>query len=101
MAEDFIASSPMPLTRDSIQVARLQEQVSQLRLDVADIKAQALRDTQALRSEIQKTNQQNEQILEKLSEARGGWKLMVALGGIVTAVVSTAAWIYSHIRYTP
>ena len=91
----------MPLTRDSILVARLQEQVSQLRLDVADIKAQALRDTQALRTEIQKTSGQNELILEKLAEGRGGWRLLVGLGAVATSAAGLATWASLHIHFTP
>lgn len=101
MPHDSLDSSPMPLTRETVAVARLQEQVGQIRLDLADLRAQQLRDTLAVRAQIEGTGKQNELILQKMNEARGGWKLFIGLGGVVTAITGGAAWIMSHIKYLP
>jgi hypothetical protein len=94
-------SRPMTLTRDSIQIARLEEQMRQVRVDMAEARIQAERETALLKSSIEATKKQNEQILEKLAEARGGWKLLLALTGLVSACGGLVAYVASHIRFTP
>lgn len=40
-------------------------------------------------------------VREQLSEARGGWKLMVALGGAAASMGGAISWVATHIKWSP
>jgi hypothetical protein len=53
------------------------------------------------------TNMLNEQaktlaaIQKTLSEARGGWRTLMLVGGAASTIGALIAWISSHVRITP
>jgi prefoldin subunit 5 len=53
------------------------------------------------------TNMLNEQaktlaaIQKTLSEARGGWRTLMLVGGAASTIGALIAWISSHVRFTP
>jgi len=68
---------------DPVEYGELRGQVASLQLQVSEFKAkQAQMDVKL------------DLVLERLSEARGGWKVMLMFGG---AAGSFGAWIASHI----
>lgn len=42
-----------------------------------------------------------DQVLDKLSEARGGWKLLMALGGAGASFGAGLTWVFSHLHIAP
>lgn len=68
------------ITRDSLQIARLEEQFS------------------SMRETLEKMSARMEAMERQLSEARGGWRTLVWLGGAAASLGGCAAWIASHIR---
>lgn len=68
-----------------INIARLEVQVGNLSKGMAD---------------LQESNQQLtaklDQVLLTLSEARGGWKTLMLVGGASTTFGSALAWVFQH-----
>lgn len=77
----------MTVTEDSVQIARLEERMRSMD---ADMKAQ----TEAL-SALQ---QQMELVLQKLNEAKGGWRLLMYLGGAAATLGASLSWLASHVQ---
>jgi hypothetical protein len=68
---------------DPVEYGELRGQVASLQLQVSEFKAkQAQMDVKI------------DLVLERLSEARGGWKVMLMFGG---AAGSLGAWVASHV----
>jgi hypothetical protein len=71
-----------------INIARLEVQVSNLSQGMAD---------------LQESNQQLtaklDQVLLTLSEARGGWKTLMAVGGAAASAGALASWIGQHVKW--
>ena len=42
-----------------------------------------------------------DQVLEKLSEAKGGWRLLMALGGAAASLGAGLTWVVSHLHIAP
>lgn len=76
----------MSVTEDSVQIARLEERMRSMD---ADLKAQ----TEALTA----LQEQMSQVLEKLNEAKGGWRLLMWLGGAAATLGAALSWAASHI----
>jgi hypothetical protein len=78
------------ITKDSLQPARLEEQFNTIRRDVEQMAEQmAAQQTQL------------SEILAKLNEARGGWKMLMLIGGSCASVGATISWMLQHVRVTP
>lgn len=75
---------------NSIQIARLEEKFAAMRSDMVKMEGQLLDMTNKL-----------DQVLAALSEAKGGWKLMMAIGGAAGALAAGVAWMISHVKVTP
>jgi hypothetical protein len=73
-------------------------------MEFGQIRAQV---TQLLESDRQKTlllqtmSEDMQAIRLQLAEAKGGWRLLVALGGAASALGGFITWGLSHIRWTP
>lgn len=78
------------LQQAHVDIARLQEQVSNLRRDVDDLRSAI----HTLTSTISAMN-------TTLSEARGGWKLMMLLGGGAATFGSVITWVLTQWRGHP
>jgi TolA-binding protein len=74
-------------TRDSIQIARLEEQFSAMR-HALDEMAEAQRQTQHQLSEMRM----------QLEAARGGWRTLMWLGGAAASFGAFTSWAASHVR---
>lgn len=75
---------------NSIQIARLEEKFAAMRSDMVKMEGQLLDMTNKL-----------DQVLAALSEAKGGWKLMMAIGGAGAALASIGTWVVTHVKVTP
>lgn len=74
-------------TRESIQIARLEEQFSAIRQDMDEMSSQMV----ALQSQLS-------EVLAKLNEAKGGWRVLMMLGGAAAGVGAGLSWILQHVR---
>jgi hypothetical protein len=70
---------------DPVEFGEIKGAVASLQAQLADMKAK-----QAL------IDQKLDLVLDRLSEARGGWKLLVALGGAASTLGAGLTWIATH-----
>lgn len=74
-------------TRDSIQIARLEEQVAALRATVHE-----------MAETLTKVGEQLDAVTRELEQARGGWKTLMLIGGAVGSLAGLVSWATSHVR---
>lgn len=77
-------------TKDSLQIARLEERMATMD---RDMKAQTER--------LDQMKHQLEQVLSALSEAKGGWRTLMLLGGAAASAGGLVAWMITHMQYKP
>ena len=70
-----------------VKIAVLEEKVQNLTYDI-----------KRLTAALERSDAKQDQVLSLLSEARGGWKLMMAVGGGASAVTGLISWAASHIK---
>ena len=75
-----------PITRDSLQIARLEEQVRTINRDMQ---------TQTL--QLQAMQKQLSEVLDALNRASGGWKTLMWLGGAAATVGGAVSWVLDHV----
>jgi prefoldin subunit 5 len=75
------------LVEARINIARLQEQVDHLTAGMEDL--------QETNKEL---NAKIDQVLLTLSEARGGWKTLVLVGGAASALGGAVTWFAAHFK---
>lgn len=83
----------MPDTKD-------QEALTQARIDIAALKAQSDaqgREIGELKAAIFSMSQKLDSVANTLTEAKGGWKLMMALGGAGATFGALFVWFVQHI----
>lgn len=73
------------LTEARINIARLQEQVTHLSQGMDDLQASNEQLTAKL-----------DQVLLALSEARGGWRTLMLVGGAAATIGGFVTWAISH-----
>lgn len=90
-------SEPIPLDyqqherrRMAVQIAVLEQQVKTRARDMTELKETNRRQSEKL-----------DLIFDKLSEARGGWRTLMALGGAAATIGSAVTWLLTHIRVSP
>lgn len=80
--------------RMAVDIAVLQQEVKTLSRDMAELKATNKAQTEKL-----------DQVLEKLSEARGGARTLMLIGGAGISIAATiggaVAWALAHVRFVP
>lgn len=76
------------ITRDSLQIARLEEQFNEIR-----------RDVESLNEQIGGLQSQLAEVLRTLNEARGGWKTLMQLGGAAAVLGGLFSWLANHIAF--
>jgi hypothetical protein len=73
--------------------------MTQARIDIARLEVEVSHLTQGM-LDLQETNRQQtlkiDQVLLALSEARGGWKTLMLVGGAAATVGGGIAWAISH-----
>jgi hypothetical protein len=72
----------MSVTEDSVHIARLEERMKHLETDVSNI-----------RSDIA-------EVLSTLSEAKGGWRTLMLLGGCASSFGAFAYWLISKFPWS-
>lgn len=86
------------ITKDSLQIARLEEQFSHLRETIDDMQ-EAQRLTMDEVSKTQKLIQTEiGMIKEELQLAKGGWRMLMMIGGAFAAFGGALHWCWEHIR---
>ncbi len=78
------------ITKDSLQIARLEERISTID-----------RDMRAQTEKLESMQKQLTQVLEALSEAKGGWRTLMWLGGAAATFGALVSWVLTHVRMTP
>jgi len=78
------------ITKDSLQIARLEERIATID-----------RDMRAQTDKIESMQQQLTQVLEALSEAKGGWRTLMWLGGAAATFGAMVSWMLSHVKLMP
>lgn len=76
------------ITRDSIQIARLEERMQTL-----------ARDLESQTEQMGAMRAQLEQVLTALSEARGGWRTLMLLGGAAAGAGSLMTLAINHLVF--
>jgi hypothetical protein len=75
------------------------EALATARINIARLEVQVGSLTKGM-AELQESNQQLtaklDQVLLTLSEARGGWRTMMIVGGAATSVGAALSWIVQH-----
>lgn len=78
------------ITSDSLQIARLEERMATMHRDMA-----------AQQAQLASLQEQMAQVLQALSEAKGGWRTLLWLGGAVATGGAGIGWALSHIKVLP
>lgn len=76
-------------TKDSLQIARLEERIATIDRDMR---------MQTERLELMQA--QLAQVLSALSEAKGGWRTLMWLGGAAAAMGALISWVLTHVRFS-
>lgn len=71
------------LTEAQIDIAVLKSQLSSVQTELTQVKATL------------------DEVKTLLTEARGGWRAMMLLGGAAAAVGGVVTWGLTHLRFTP
>jgi hypothetical protein len=75
------------------------EALATARINIARLEVQVGNLTQGM-ADLQESNQQLtaklDQVLLTLSEARGGWRTLMLVGGSASTVTAAAAWFIQH-----
>ena len=94
---DFLADQIAKLEADAVDPEKfgmLAGQVESLRRDLdAQNKLLALH--------MEKTDDLLREIQATLSEAKGGWRIMMMVGGAAGTIGGAIGWVFSHLKVTP
>jgi len=74
-------------TKDSLQIARLEERMAAMTRDLC-----------ALTSQVGELHGQLNLVLTALAEAKGGWRTMMWLGGAAASAGGLISWALSHVQ---
>lgn len=85
--------------QESIQLARLEEKFSYLRMDFEDMTAQMKLDRESSARAAETMKRQLDEVLTTLSEARGGWRTLMKAGGAVAALGGLVGWASTHVKF--
>lgn len=78
------------LAQAQVDIGKLETEVEHLRGDIAELKKL-----------VENLTQQVAGVTAQLSEARGGWKMLMLMGGAGAAFGSALSWIVDHLKYAP
>jgi prefoldin subunit 5 len=76
------------------------EELTKARLDIARLEVQVAHltaSTARLEGSNQQLTEKLDQVLLTLSEARGGWKTLMVVGGAASAVGGLITWVMQHL----
>jgi prefoldin subunit 5 len=80
----------MELSKAQQDIVRLETQVEHMSRAIDNLTSLLNEQTRTL-ADIQKT----------LSEARGGWRTLMLVGGAASTIGASISWMASHVRFTP
>ena len=75
------------ITKDSVQIARLEERIASMDKDM-----------RAQTDQIRELKEKLDQVILALSEAKGGWKTLMWLGGAAAAVGALVSRALEHVN---
>ena len=84
------------LTQDSLQLARLGERMVAAASDSADMAEQI----KEVRTDLKAVNARLDAIALTLSEARGGWRMLVGFGGACAVAAEGLHQLVTHLVFT-
>lgn len=90
MADQQYAQNLMELNKAQQDIVRLETQVEHMSRAIDNLTSMLNEQAKTLAA-IQKT----------LSEARGGWKTLMIVGGAASTLGAVLSWIVSHVRFAP
>ena len=73
------------ITKDSVQIARLEERIGHMNVEMANIRA-----------ELAEMDVKLDRVLTAFSEARGGWRTVMLICGAAAAAGSVITWLVAH-----
>ncbi len=76
------------ITKDSLQIARLEERMATMN-----------RDMEALTKQVVSMNGQLATVLETLAQARGGWRTLMWLAGASSAAGAIVTWALVNLQF--
>jgi outer membrane protein TolC len=79
-------TAPEDLTQARIDIARMEVQIETLTQGLDDLRASNAQLTAKL-----------DQVLLALSEARGGWKTLMLVGGAASSIGAGLTWVAQHL----
>jgi prefoldin subunit 5 len=83
--------------QNSMDINKAQQDIVRLEVEVEHM-TRAINNLTSMLNEQAKTLAA---IQKTLSEARGGWRTLMLVGGAASTIGALIAWISSHVRITP
>lgn len=79
-----------------------QQELAEARINIGILQTQVGHLTEGM-ADLQETNRQLtaklDQVLLTLSEARGGWRTLMAVGGAAATAGAFASWVGQHVKW--
>lgn len=78
------------LAQAQVDIGKLEVEVQHLRDDIVELKKL-----------VEQINTQMGKITAQLSEAKGGWRMLMLLGGAAASLGAGVTWIITHMKIGP
>lgn len=78
------------LVQAQVDIGKLEVEVAHLRDDILDLK-----------NLIGQMNAQMTKVTAQLSEAKGGWRMLMLLGGAAASLGAGVTWLITHMKIGP
>jgi hypothetical protein len=86
-----------PGGNSAVEIAVLRERVASMGREMRELKESFARELTAVRASQERQAEKMDAILTVMSEARGGWRTLMLVGGMSTTVGAGVAWLASHL----
>lgn len=87
-----------PAEPPAVTVAVLRERMAAMSRELRDMKDAQRRDTEEVRSSQRAHAEKLDAVLTVMSEARGGWRTLLLIGGASSSLGAAAGWLLSHFK---
>ena len=78
------------LAQAQVDIGKLEVEVQHLRDDIIDLKKL-----------VEQLNTQMSKVTAQLSEAKGGWRMLMLLGGAAASLGAGVTWLITHMKIGP
>lgn len=78
------------LAQAQVDIGKLEVEVQNLRDDIIDLKKL-----------VEQLNTQMSKVTAQLSEAKGGWRMLMLLGGAAASLGAGVTWLITHMKIGP